>query len=224
MDRLCSLSCFARQQTARRASPRLERADLLGRVGWSFRAPTCPPLGGLPGVHHIDSLARHLVPAELQQLNTLQPRTAVVGDRQLDDSQVDTGRDPSNAVAQPVQTGGILPSPLRERGDAFEPPSRLWKLQHRVVVIDLLGAVNDRCTLAVSCKNRRPTPRRCTWPMNRWSSRPCAAMMSAASGCRRSARVLADAANPQHYLATLGSVVVLDGSHGSDEFRSMDQD
>ena len=41
-----------------------------------------------------------------------------------------------------VQIGGILPAPRRKRGDAFEPLSRLWKLQHRVVVIDLLGAVN----------------------------------------------------------------------------------
>jgi hypothetical protein len=62
----------------------------------------------------------------------------------LDDCQVETGGDPSDAEAHLCGIGRIVPPPLRKRGDSFEPLSRLRELEDRVVVIYLLGALNVR--------------------------------------------------------------------------------
>lgn len=74
---------------------RSERSALLRRVCGSVRAPGSPPLGGLPALHDVDPLARHLGVSELEQLDPVLPRTALVADRELDDDQVLTCRGPS---------------------------------------------------------------------------------------------------------------------------------
>src|SRR5215207_6325562 len=103
-----------------------------GRVG----TPRGPPLQGLPALHDVDPLARHLVASELEQLNPVLPGTAVVADRAFDDDHVVACGDPSDPEAQ---VSRVPAPPLPEVGNAFESLSRLWKLQHRVVVVDLDG-------------------------------------------------------------------------------------
>src|SRR5829696_378103 len=133
-------------RTAQRAHPpapdlrRMVSASLW-RVRGRARAPTGPPLGGLPALGDVDPLARHLAVAELEQLHPVLPGTAVVAGRDLDDGQVLTCRDPSDPVAH---LGRVLAAPLREVGSTFESLTRLRELQHRVVVVELLRAVHVR--------------------------------------------------------------------------------
>jgi len=84
------------------------------------------------------------VVAELQQLHPVLRGTAVVADRELDDDQVLTCRDPSDPVAH---LGRIPSAPLREVGDALESLTRLRELQHRVVVVELIRAVHVRARM-----------------------------------------------------------------------------
>lgn len=81
-----------------------------------------PSTRGLPGFPAVDPLARHLVASELEQLNPVPPRTAVVVGRDLDDDQVLTCRYPPDPEAH---HGRILAAPLPEVGYAFESLTRL---------------------------------------------------------------------------------------------------
>ena len=83
-------------------------------------------------------VSRDLVPAELEDVHRRLPLAVAVLDRVLDDPEVTFSAHPTRLERQ---ISGIDPTPFSKVLDAFEAFARLRELEHRIVVVDLVGDV-----------------------------------------------------------------------------------
>src|SRR5688500_12991071 len=111
----------------------------LGFFDWGIcgrlRAPLGSPLGCFPPVHDVDPLVSDLLASEVHEVDGELPRAAVIADQVLSHDKIAPAGELTNVK---LQVGGIDGPPLLEVLHSLETLTRLWKLEHRVRVIDLL--------------------------------------------------------------------------------------
>jgi hypothetical protein len=87
---------------------------------------------------------RDFVAPELEQADAIHPRRAVVADEVFTHPQVVAVGDPAGVH---TQVSRVLAAPFPEVLYAFEPLTGLGKLQHGVVMVDLMGDVLVRARI-----------------------------------------------------------------------------
>ena len=104
--------------------------------------PFCPPGGApvwsLPPFHNIYRFARDLIASEFKDVACVIPGSTVITDGVLHDPKISRASNPSNLK---IYGSGILLPPAEEVLLANKPFLGLWKLQNRVVMIDLMTDV-----------------------------------------------------------------------------------